>query len=468
MKRLSADNLDRKRKLALGFRRDLRLPLQEIEPESRFCFNCFQLINSQIQLLDDPTCIRLNVLRQSYRINCFICNEEENMPRLSLDARVRVFVNMNIFIPEAARCCLHHLCDNGYLLEALYPTLLYINRLYHLSGKQLQSFLGSIQTAARAKLERTNLTNLNSLLDEEFKLISPVTKQQFQELLTYCDPVPVANGNRYVHEKDLLTFLCKLRKGLSDDFLKLIFDYPSRQAVSLAISTVRQSLMIRFVPENIGVASITCEAYINNHVTEFANTLYNPDPANTILIAYIDGTYSYIEKSSNFRVFRQSYSQHKGRHLIKPALIVAPDGYILDIHGPYFSDARNNDAAILRNEFRRDVGALRYFLGEGGIVIVDRGYRDVLPLLDELGIDYRMPALLQRGERQFETEVANDSRLVTKTRWIIEARNGHIKSIFKFFRNLISVVHAVNLREFYLITGAIINKYRDVDGRGYS
>ncbi|KMQ84946.1 hypothetical protein RF55_16831 [Lasius niger] len=220
--------------------------------------------------------------------------------------------------------------------------------------------------------------------------------------------------------------------------------------------------MIRFVPENIGVASITCEAYINNHVTEFANTLYNPDPANPILIAYIDGTYSYIEKSSNFRVFRQSYSQHKGRHLIKPALIVAPDGYILDIHGPYFSDARNNDAATLRNEFRRDVGALRYFLGEGGIVIVDRGYRDVLPLLDEFGIDYRMPALLQRGERQFETEVANDSRLVTKTRWIIEARNGHIKSIFKFFRNLISVVHAVNLREFYLITGAIINKYRDV------
>lgn len=48
---------------------------------------------------------------------------------------------------------------------------------------------------------------------------------------------------------------------------------------------------------------------------------------------------------------------HKGRHLIKPALVVAPDGYILDIHGPYFSDSRNNDASMLQNEM--DTAGLR-------------------------------------------------------------------------------------------------------------
>lgn len=69
------------------------------------------------------------------------------------------------------------------------------------------------------------------------------------------------------------------------------------------------------------------------------------------MIACIDNTYNYIEKSSNFQTLRQSYSLHKECHLIKPASIVAPNGYILNIHGPYFSDSRNNDAAMLRSEF---------------------------------------------------------------------------------------------------------------------
>lgn len=43
---------------------------------------------------------------------------------------------------------------------------------------------------------------------------------------------------------------------------------------------------------------------------------------------------------------------------------------------------------------------------------------------------------------------------------IIEARNGYIKSMFKFFKNIILVVHAIHLRDFYLIAGAVINRYR--------
>lgn len=108
---------------------------------------------------------------------------------------------------------------------------------------------------------------------DEFKLISPVTKEQFQEMLRFCDPVPVQNDHRYVREKDSLAFLCKLRQGLCDDFFKVIFNYLSKQAVSMAVSTVRKNLMLRFVPQNIGLGAITRQDYINIHVTEFANAL---------------------------------------------------------------------------------------------------------------------------------------------------------------------------------------------------
>ncbi|KYN28329.1 hypothetical protein ALC57_02254 [Trachymyrmex cornetzi] len=206
--------------------------------------------------------------------------------------------------------------------------------------------------------------------------ITVITKDQFNEMLSFCDPVLENNRNRYVYKIDLLMFF-------------------------------------------------------------------------------------YIEKSSNFQALRQSYCLHKGRHLVKPALIVAPDGYILDIHGPYFSDARNNDAAVLEREFQNDAGALREWLGENAIIIVDRGYRDVLPLLQNLVIETHMPPLLQEGQTQLSTEDANDSRLITKSRWIVEARNGHIKMIFKFFKGNITYHHVIHLREYYLIAGAVINRYRE-------
>lgn len=171
------------------------------------------------------------------------------------------------------------------------------------------------------------------------------------------------------------------------------------------------------------------------------------------------GTYVCIPKSSNFRSLRQSYSIHKGRHLLKPVLIVAPDGYILDIQGPYFSDSKNNDAAILENEFEKDAERMREWFREGDIIIVDRGYRDAIELLIRLGIRHKMPALIQPGERQLSTEDANDSRIITKTRWIVEARNGHIKTIFKFLSNIVSIPHLPNVGDFFRIAGAIINKY---------
>ena len=204
---------------------------------------------------------------------------------------------------------------------------------------------------------------------------------------------------RYLRKEDHLAFSCKMRQNLSNDFLKVLFRFSSRQAVSLSITTIQRSLMLPFVPHNIELNAITREQYIERHVTNFANRLYNPNPNDPVAIAYINGTYVYMHKSSNFRALRQSYSMHKGRHVIKPALVVAPDGYIPDIHGPYFSDSRNNNASMLENEFQMDAADLRKWFQNGDIFIVDRGYRDVLPLL-------------------------------------VEARNGHIKSVFNSLKEL--------------------------------
>lgn len=426
---------------------------------TRICMHCNQSITSEIEELErDPACLRLNVLKQTSSHTCVICNAG-NVQRLSIACRINVFIIKNIYVPEYTRSCPRHLDEHGLFFPLFLQGLQFVERPYVIKGPQLNIFLQELRNAAT----RTNELILEdeSMTDNDFKAISSMTKAQFLDLYAFCDQVPVEGGYRSVSKKNLLTFLCKLRQGLSDEFLKVIFKYPSRQATSLVIGRVRELLMQRFVPENIGFGSITREEYIQRHVTEFANELYNPEPDIPKAIAYIDGTYSKIEKSSNYRVLRQSYCIHKGYHLVKPALIVAPDGFILDIQGPYFSDSRNNDAQMLRNEFERDINGIRAWFQKGDILIVDRGYRDATELLERLGIRYHMPALLQPRKRQFPTAETNSSRLVTKTRWIVEARNGHIKTIFHFFYGTIPTAHVVHLGDFYRIAGALINRYHE-------
>lgn len=72
----------------------------------------------------------------------------------------------------------------------------------------------------------------------------------------------------------------------------------------------------------------------------------------------------------------------------------------MEIHVPYFADGRNNDAAILQNEFDRDAERMRKWFRENDIAIVDRGYRDATELLTRLGIISKMTAFLERGRRQ--------------------------------------------------------------------
>lgn len=252
-------------------------------------------------------------------------------------------------------------------------------------------------------------------------------------------------------------FLTKLRQGLSDEMINVIFQGKSRRDTDLIIEAVRESLMLRFVPNNIGLSAITREEYIARHMTPFANRMYNENPEAPVAIYYIDGTYSYCFKSTNFRSLRQTYCRHKGEHLIKPALIVAPDGYILDIQGPYFSDAHNNDAAMLICELENNEELDNWFR-ENDIIIVDRGYRDVLPMLQERGLVCKMPPLQPPGQYQLTTEEANEARMITKTRWIVEARNGHLKTKFKLLDNVQQIHTLKHVGKLYRIGEAIINR----------
>jgi len=69
-----------------------------------------------------------------------------------------------------------------------------------------------------------------------------------------------------------------------------------------------------------------------------------------------------------------------------------------------------------------------------------------------------MPVLLSKNENQLSTQDANNSRFVTKLRWVVEVINFFLKNSFKALKQVpnISLPHTL---EDYKIAGAIINRF---------
>lgn len=457
MARIDREANVRQRAIAINRRLVLNREDIPVTDRTRLCLPCNRSILEELGMQENPHAMNMNVLFPMHARTCIFCGANENLLHLSLDARVNVYIVNNIFIPENAQSCREHVNADGLILRPLIAGLRYTERPIIVPGRDLQRFFRKLREII---LDPWNHSS-QRFSEEEFLTLTSLTEDQFNTLHEFCVPVPRNDaGFRYVSRKDLLCFLCKIRQGVSDEFLRVIFRYSTRQSVSLAIKTALHSLSINFVPNNIGFGCIPRENYIAEHVTDFANQLYNPRPdMGRRAIVIIDGTYAYIEKSSNFRELRQTYCVHKHEHLVKPIMMVAPDGYILSIQGPYFSDFQNNDARILIDQFNRNLGDMENWIQPGDIFLVDRGYRDAIPFLNEREVVCKMPISLGNGQRQFTTEEANGNRLITKSRWVVESRNGHLRSKFKFFDKKIEKAHIPELNKYLLIAGAIINRY---------
>ncbi|CAG2244374.1 unnamed protein product [Mytilus edulis] len=61
-----------------------------------------------------------------------------------------------------------------------------------------------------------------------------------------------------------------------------------------------------------------------------------------------------------------------------------------------------------------NVDDIKSFVNENDIFVVDRGFRDSISLLEELGIKAAMPTFMKKGEKQMSDADANTSRMVTK------------------------------------------------------
>lgn len=95
--------------------------------------------------------------------------------------------------------------------------------------------------------------------------------------------------------------------------------------------------------------------------------------------------------------------QHAQRSSSCEAYVISTtSGYFLSILGPYLADSKNSDAAIHNHVIAKNVDTIRQWVKDEDVMVyfVDRGFRDSLQVLEDLGIKAQMPSFLKKGDKQ--------------------------------------------------------------------
>lgn len=114
-----------------------------------------------------------------------------------------------------------------------------------------------------------------------------------------------------------------------------------------------------FFPTNLGFNHTSRESIVDHTILDISKELFT-DPISDTVKLVLDGTYIYLHtKRSSYKFQRLKYSMHRNLPLVKPFVITATDGYIVDVAGPFFA---NNHSSILPHIVKINAGSFVGFL----------------------------------------------------------------------------------------------------------
>lgn len=369
----------------------------------------------------------------------------ESRHRIPECIKVHIFCEYKLYIPNGARVCREHLQGNNW--EEL-PE--FCNVTHSFTATQF-SDICDILRATIQRATRIDFSVRGALSDDELHFWVGLNNEQLDIILEETSSL---TQNCIQPRTTLGIYLTKLRSGEPNERLATLFNM-SRRQLERHLSKARECLTNEYVILHLGLDHIDRNNMLERNLTIPRNLFGNEQNTKAILIC--DGTYIYILKSSNFLFQRQSYSLHKYQNLLKPFLIVCPDGYIVDVKGPYA--ATKTDANIMQDLMNDDTNPIHIFLEPNDAFILDRGFRDSLDDIEAHGYEYYVPPTKARQETQLSTEQANDARAVTMCRWVVEVVNGRFKRDFKLLRQKYFNRALPSMFNDFKIAAAILNHF---------
>lgn len=195
------------------------------------------------------------------------------------------------------------------------------------------------------------------------KASTGLCREQFDDLFSSLPSLRAAYKRENIAQDALLAYMMELRSGCTYDELAKKFNVAAK-TITNRLRQARSALLNDFVPQFL--RHRTREEMVRNK-TDVFRKLFTPNDPSVVAQVY-DGSYLFVEKSSNLDFQKKTYSSHKHRNLVKVMMVVATDGYIEYVHGPY--PATSNDASIMEEIINnKEYGEL----SSGDMLFLDRG-----------------------------------------------------------------------------------------------
>lgn len=360
--------------------------------------------------------------------------------RVPKKERIRAIKTARLFIPDGSKLCEAHFEVDSWAAVSNQAVILeYDNR--------------QIEDMLNLALSEDEIEAASPSSSIDIKIKTGLTKEQFEDLFLRVPSLSVAMRNVPEAKKALFMLLMRFRQGASyDSIAKQCGLTPAKASKDIGVA--RNALTNDFVPNYLGFGNLSRDFLLRN-TTDSARILHAQNDPNRLITVW-DGTYIYIDKSANHEFQKLSFSGQKDRNFLRPMMCVTTNGYIIDVFGPF--PASKNDATcmtVILQNYQEVSDAVQ----PDDIFIFDRGFRDCVAEVENMGYVVKSPGRITGNRHQLTTEQANQSRLVTKTRFVVETRNGHMKTIFPIFAKRWSTLLIAQLSTEMRIAAALINKY---------
>lgn len=283
------------------------------------------------------------------------------------------------------------------------------------------------------------------------KMRTGLTLAEFETLLLSLPSLMDKFRSRERASDALFTYLMKIHTGYSHEAIGYYIGI-SKSLVGSRLKVVRKILMEDFVPNYVNYTRSRQD--LLSHTSRLSKSLLSPRNEEAVILIW-DGTYIYIEKSQQHAFQKSSYCSHKKRNYVKPMMIVATDGTIIAVIGPF--KATENDAKISTKILSQGHPVLDN-METSDVVVLDRGFRDCIREFQSRGYIVKTPACQPPG-KQLTTVEANQSRLVTKIRYDVERINGMVKATFQIFSKVWESLLVPYLMMDLQIAAALLNKF---------
>lgn len=374
--------------------------------------------------------------------NCVVCRQRLNSKieskNLSPVERARIFYLRRLYIKPHSKACASHFHELDRLKDESILAIPVKEKATELTQKELDEFINLIHIHGTHRLSRWERFYRPGLIEEEeCQKLTGLSVIDFDQMVRFASLNMRETQMRSIRQA-VVVYLFRLRSGITEDYIAMFFDLSNHQTVSHYCHEVKKSLEKSLVKSYLGFGHLTREEMLS-HQTEAALifAMHWGSPGGMITIH--DGTYLFRQKPGDFAEQRKSWCDYKSHNLWKVMISCCPNGYILNAYG--LCQGTENDASIFRKmifddpETKTAIGKL---MKPKDIFGFDRGFRDLVEELQAAGYIVKMPTCKSKGEsKELTTDEANDSREITKLRFIVEYINGQLKSRFRLLDGII-------------------------------